>query len=130
MTIFWVIEFDYASRLHHGAIIRYVNYARELTALGHRVYFGAQFEARQRSHSDSCEWFRDLQETGILSGWIELCYAPPFARARAAALALSPVLSNPILKAAQSEVVRTVLAFAERAKVTSLSFQAVACSFW
>lgn len=116
MTILWVIEFDYASRNHHGAVIRYVNYAKELIRLGHRIYFAAEFQAKHRE--ESRRWFEDLRDAGAISGWIEVQYEPQ--AGRASALAFFPSLGNRLHRKSQVCVANIVLAFVQMENIDAV----------
>ena len=106
MTFLWVINFDYPVRMHDGSTLRHVNYARELQASGHTVYFGVKLDPKYRD--ESREWFRELREHGVISDFFELSYNPPPWRLRLAGITLHPYLANRILKAYQSETATAV----------------------
>lgn len=94
----WVIDFDYASRLHHGAMIRFVNYAAELTRLGHRVIFAAQIPAEVRPASH--DYFRALRDAGTIADFLEVAYRP--ARSPLSALLLHhPAWTNRLQRRSQ-----------------------------
>jgi glycosyltransferase involved in cell wall biosynthesis len=102
----WVIDFDYPTRLHHGATLRYVNYARELQSLGHTVYFAGQFNPKWLE--ESRHWFGELRQHGIITDFFELQYRPTRWRARLAAATVHPSLANCVLSRFQSETTRMV----------------------
>jgi glycosyltransferase involved in cell wall biosynthesis len=126
MTFLWVVNFVYPARLHHGSTLRHVNYARELQALGHKVYFGVQFEPEYLE--ESRQWFAGLREQGVISDFFELCYNPSTWHRRLATLMFHPYLANRILGKFQSDTTREV-----RALIAKLEISAVILSdrqFW
>lgn len=116
MKALWVIEFDYPSRNHHGALIRFVNYAWELMQLGHQIYFGVELQPDYRE--DSRRWFEELENNGTIAGWTELKYVPSASRARIGARLIFPSLSNWILNAAQLSVADAVKTFAREKDIS------------
>jgi glycosyltransferase involved in cell wall biosynthesis len=100
MTFLWVINFDYPTRMHHGSTLRHVNYARELQASGHTVYFGVKLDPKYCD--ESRQWFTELREQRVISDFFELSYNPPPWRLRLAGITLHPYLANRILKSYQS----------------------------
>ena len=106
MTILWVVNFEYPSRLHHGSTLRHVNYARELQALGHRVYFAVQFDPKWRD--ESRQWFAELRQQCIITDFFELQYRPTLWRARLATATLHPSLTNRVLGSFQSQTIGMV----------------------
>jgi len=97
LSILWVVDFDYSTRLHHGNVIRFVNYSRELLIRGHRVYVVTDFDAAYRDQSQM--WFSSLKDKGIISGFFELSYSPVRWRSWLAARAMYPGIVNWILRA-------------------------------
>ncbi len=100
MTFVWVVNFEYPTRLHHGSTLRHTNYARELQALGHKVYFGVEFEPEYLE--ESRQWFVGLREQGIISGFFELSYKPSPWHLRLAVLTFHPYFANRVLRRFQS----------------------------
>lgn len=96
MTLLWVIEFEYSTRLHHGAVMRFISYSKELRALGHRVFFAVLLE--EADPGPSRLWFQELVQGGVISGFFELEYAPPKRALSLSAWLFHPALSNPLLR--------------------------------
>ena len=105
-TFLWVVNFDYPTRLHHGSTLRHVNYARELQTLGHKVYFGVQFDPNYLEASR--QWFAELREQGIISDFFELAYEPLPRHRRLATLTFHPYLANRVLSKFQGVTTRRV----------------------
>ena len=106
MTFLWVVNFEYPTRLHHGSTLRHTNYARNLQALGHKVYFGVRFEPKYLE--ESRQWFAGLREQGIISGFFELSYKPFLWHLRLATLTFHPYLANRVLSKFQSDTTQKV----------------------
>jgi glycosyltransferase involved in cell wall biosynthesis len=106
LTFFWIINFDYPTRLHSGSTLRHVNYSRELMQQGHRVFLGVQFQPQYEEPSR--QWFASLREQGVIAGFFELSYAPPPGYLRMAAFTLFPSLGNVVLYRFQTVTTRTV----------------------
>jgi len=106
MTILWMVNFDYPTRLHHGSTLRHVNYARELQALGHRVFFGVRFDPKYLE--ESREWFTHLREQGVISDFFEISYVPAAWPRRLASLTFHPYLANRVLTRPQRETTLAV----------------------
>jgi glycosyltransferase involved in cell wall biosynthesis len=126
LTILWVVNFEYPTRLHHGSTLRHVNYARELQVLGHKVYFGVRFDPKYLE--ESREWFGQLREQGVISDFFELSYVPPPWPRRVAALTFHPYLANQVLTKPQGDATVAV-----RELMTKLDVNAVIVSdrdFW
>jgi glycosyltransferase involved in cell wall biosynthesis len=127
MTFLWVVNFDYPTRLHHGSTLRHVNYARELQAMGHTVYFVVQFDPRYLELSR--EWFRGLREQHVISDFFELSYNPSSWRLRLASLTLHPSLANRTLRSFQTETTREVKALIARLQANALILSDRQCWF-
>jgi glycosyltransferase involved in cell wall biosynthesis len=67
LRIKWFIEFQYSSRNHHGAILRFVNYSSEMLARGHQVSF--VISCRSADADCSLEWFEQLKQTKQISSY-------------------------------------------------------------
>jgi hypothetical protein len=115
LNILWVIDFEYSTRLHHGGVMRFVNYAHELQALGHSVYFGVVPEFSYRE--ETLVWLRSQVSEGTISGFMELHYEPPLGYRRTAARVLHPWLSNAALKEFQNETARETAEFLIRYQI-------------
>jgi glycosyltransferase involved in cell wall biosynthesis len=92
LTFLWFIDFDFSTRLHHGATLRYLNYSRELLALGHRVYFVVQLQAEEAELSR--RFFSELKEQGTFTDFFDCTYSYPRWKGCIAKLALLPAVAN------------------------------------
>jgi len=126
MTVLWIVNFEFPTRLHHGSTLRHVNYARELQRLGHDVYLGVQFDPLHLE--ESRKWFDELRQHEIISGFVELNYRPSTWHLRLAGATFHPYLANRILNRFQRETTRAV-----RQLIAGLDADAVILSdrqFW
>jgi glycosyltransferase involved in cell wall biosynthesis len=106
ITFLLIVNFEYPTRLHHGSTLRHVNYARELQVLGHKVYFGVQFEPKYLE--ESRQWFADLREQGVITDFFELSYEPSAWHLRLAAFTFHPQMANRVLKIFQRKTTMAV----------------------
>jgi glycosyltransferase involved in cell wall biosynthesis len=118
LNILWVIDFEYRSRLHHGGVLRFVNYARELQALGHRVYFAFLPEPEYRQETQA--WMRERIAEGVISGCVELHYRPHPNRRRLAAWMPHPKLSSSILRRSREETAHDVVEFLKARSIDAI----------
>lgn len=95
----WVIDFEHEKCLHHGAFIRYFNFAPELIAQGHTVTFAVNFLDPNRG--PSIEYFQRLKAQGIITDFLEANFEAPAWRFRAAAWLFHPGIVNLVLQSAQ-----------------------------
>ncbi len=102
----WIVDFDYPTRLHHGGVIRFINYSRELLKRGHRVYLATHFEPAYREAS--LIWFASLEEQGIITEFFELSYSPPRRKSWLAARVMHPGVGNWILRKPQDAATQSV----------------------
>jgi glycosyltransferase involved in cell wall biosynthesis len=92
LTFLWFIDFDYSTRLHHGATLRYFNYSRELLAVGHQVYFVIQLHAGEAKLSRA--FLSELKQQGTFTNFFNCTYSCPRWKRRIATLAILPSLAN------------------------------------
>src|SRR5438105_3205156 len=104
LTFLWFIDFDFSTRLHHGATLRYLNYSRELLALGHHVYFVVQLQAEEAELSR--RFFSGLKEQGSFTDFFECTYSYPRWKGRIATLAVLPPVANRWLARNQSPALK------------------------
>jgi glycosyltransferase involved in cell wall biosynthesis len=102
LNLLWVIDIDYSTRRHHGAMLRYLNYARQLMAAGHRVYFVVQAEPGE-FHRER-EFFDQLRRDGAFADFFECSYSYPRWKTRLATMSILPSLGNQWLAADQAPV--------------------------
>lgn len=115
LNFLWVIDVDYSTRLHHGAMLRYLNYSRRLLASGHRVYF--LVESPTPEFHREREFFSQLRADGAFTDFFEASYRFPRWKNRLATLTVLPSLSNLWLSAEQSRVARECRALAARLEI-------------
>lgn len=114
VNFLWVIDVDYSTRHHHGAMLRYLNYSRQLIAAGHRVYFLVQSQPEfQRER----EFFDELRQDGAFTDFFECAYSFPRWKNRLAALSLLPSLGNRLLSSEQSQVVNYCRELADKLQI-------------
>jgi glycosyltransferase involved in cell wall biosynthesis len=106
LTFLWIVDFDYPTRLHHGGVIRFLNYSRELLKRGHRVYLATHFDPAYREAS--LIWFASLKDQGITTEFFELSYSPPRRKSWLAARVMHPGLGNWILRKSQNIAIQSV----------------------
>lgn len=86
-TFLWIIDLDYATRLHHGGLLRYINLARELVLQGHSVTFAVIYEGdRERGQA----WMESLQADGVCTNHCELIIPPTLVKWSRLATVLLP----------------------------------------
>ena len=102
----WIVDFDYPTRLHHGGVIRFINYSRELLKRGHIVYLATHFDPAYRDAS--LIWFASLKEQGIITEFFELSYSPPRRKSWLAARVMHPRVGNWILRKSQNAATQSV----------------------
>ena len=83
--------------------MRFISYSKELRALGHRVFFAVLLE--EADPGPSRLWLQELVQSGVISGFFELEYAPTQRALSLAAWLFHPALSNPILRRFRKPVV-------------------------
>ena len=101
-----MVDFDYPTRLHHGGVIRFVNYSRELLLRGHRVYLATHFDPAYRE--ESLLWFASLREQGIITEFFELSYFPQRWQFWLAARVMHPGVGNWVLRKYQNATTQSV----------------------
>jgi glycosyltransferase involved in cell wall biosynthesis len=102
----WIVDFDYPTRLHHGGVIRFINYSRELLKRGHRVYLATHFDPAYQEAS--LIWFASLKDQGIITEFFELSYLPPRRKSWLAARVMHPGVGNWILRKSQNATTQSV----------------------
>lgn len=102
LNLLWVIDVDYSTRHHHGAMLRYLNYSRQLIAAGHRVYFLVQSPSVE-FHRER-EFFDHLKQERTITDFFECGYSYPPWKSRLAALSILPSLGNRWLASEQAAV--------------------------
>ncbi len=100
----WFIDFAYSSRNHHGGILRFLNFSRELIARGHQVYL--IYTVQTADAAATQEWFQGLQNSGAISGFARLeLLLPPRWRVRLGTLLFHPAFNDYLLRSARKEVI-------------------------
>ena len=98
----WFIEFDYRSGMRHGATLRFINYAKELTAKGHDVYFVVR-RRRTDSAVEKRAALAKLVEERVIAGYYEFEYSFPRLRGKAVHAVCYPAIENRVLAEYQQE---------------------------
>jgi glycosyltransferase involved in cell wall biosynthesis len=101
LNFLWVIDFEHEKRLHHGALMRYFNFAPELLAMGHRVVFAVNF--LDADPDPGIQYFHELKARGIFTDFVAANFDAPAWRLRAAARLIYPGLANSILRPVQQK---------------------------
>lgn len=99
MRILWIIDFEYGPRFHHGAYLRFFNFAPQLIAQGHSVTFVVNFT--DPDPRPSIEYLRDLKTQGVFTDFVEATYEVPLWRRRVSARLIYPGLMNMVLRGNQ-----------------------------
>ena len=99
-NILWVIDIDYSTRHHHGAMLRFRNYSKHLIAGGRRVYWLVQSQSGE--FEGEREFLEQLRDERALTDFFECRYSVPRLRTRLASLSLLPSIGNRWLAAQQN----------------------------
>jgi glycosyltransferase involved in cell wall biosynthesis len=91
-NLLWVIDVDYSTRHHHGAMLRFRNYSKRLIASGRRVYWLVQSHSGE-FHRER-EFFEQLRDEGAITDFFECSYTAPRWRTRLATVSILPGLGN------------------------------------
>ena len=103
-SILWILDFDYSVGLRHGATMRYVHLARELTTLGNTVHFAVTnhpwVHREERNH-----YLDKLHTEGHLAGYhVFAPYECSRWRRWVGKLALYPGVANALLRRARQSL--------------------------
>ena len=112
LVFFWVTEFDYGAREHHGGYLRYFSLSRELLRMGHEVYFIAVLKPAEFELGSA--WFSSLKSQGHLTGFTAITYEPRRARVTWATRLLHPYAGNLLLASDRANALRHVSQFAQQ----------------
>src|ERR1700761_9478530 len=115
LNFLWVIDVDYSTRHHHGAMLRYLNYSRQLLSAGHRVYFVVQSQP-ENFHRER-EFFEELKNDSAFTDFFECSYSCPRWKNRLATLSLFPALGNKWLASEQAAVANYCSALAHKLNI-------------
>lgn len=110
LNFIWVIDFEYGTRLHHGALIRYFNFAPELIAQGHTVTFAVNFLDLDRG--PGIQYFQELKSRGVFTDFIEANLEAPAWRLQVAARLIYPWLGNFVMRPVQKKFAARIDAIA------------------
>jgi len=108
LNFLWIIDFDYATRAHHGGSVRYFNFAPELLALGHTVTFVVRFAETDKEAGRA--WFDAQKQAGVFTDYIEVDWRIPRWRSRLATALVYPGLAARILRPVYREATGRLLA--------------------
>jgi len=105
----WVIDLNYAARLHHGGLLRYFNLARELVAQGHSVTFAVCY---QDDPEKGREWMESQKAQRVCTKHCALTL-PPLPRWNKLATLLLPfgmhrLAIRPFVRATSSAITGTL----------------------
>jgi glycosyltransferase involved in cell wall biosynthesis len=118
LKLLWIIEFDYAQRLHHGGYLRYFNLAPELLRLGHQVRFFVRFQGPDAGQSRL--HFQKLKADGIFTDFVE---SPPVIDARRSflhKLSLHPATAQSAFECAEAGTVEAIRNLIQAGDVNAL----------
>jgi len=108
--LLWLVDLEYATRLHHGATLRQLNYSRELIDLGCQVHFGVNFEPENLRAGE--QFFQGLKDCGSITDFFPLREAPHVSELGANACIISSRRTFPLVEAIRN-VVPVVLDFGD-----------------
>ena len=118
LRLLWVVNLDPTVGENHGAGMRFLNFARELSLAGAHVYFAVNaFPDDDRSALE--QFLSKLQKDGIIAGWIVLEYRYTVWQGRIGSLALHTGLSNWILRDRQSSTMEMLRSFNKNNGITA-----------
>lgn len=100
LNFLWFINFDYSTRNHNGATLRFFNYSRQLVAKGHRVYFFVQETAEDEQIK---QFFNELKAGGIMTDVHFCTYLCPPWKTSLASLLVFPSLANAMVASGQKQ---------------------------
>jgi glycosyltransferase involved in cell wall biosynthesis len=126
LNFLWIIDFEYESCRHHGALLRYFNFAPALIAQGHSVTFAVNFLDMDRG--PSVQYLQKLKAQGVFTDFIVTNFEAPLWRIRAAAHLMYPGLANMVLRPVQREFAARIDAIArerESSVILISSFRAL-----
>jgi glycosyltransferase involved in cell wall biosynthesis len=110
LNFLWIIDFEHGPRFHHGAFIRYFNFAPELIKQGHTVTFAVNILDQDRG--PSVEYFQKLKAEGVFTDFVEVNFEAPRWRIWASARLIYPGLANAVLRPPQQEYAARIDALA------------------
>jgi glycosyltransferase involved in cell wall biosynthesis len=112
VSIAWCLSLECQFGLQQGGALRYVNIAKALSALGHKVIF-LLVRWRGADHSALCSFLDHLVDDGTIAAYqLVDPYSRPRWLGRVAALLIDPRVSDYLLRPWQSGMVQEVLAVA------------------
>jgi polysaccharide biosynthesis protein PslH len=115
LNFLWVIDFEYKARLHHGAYIRFFNFAPELIKKGHRVIFAVNY--LDEATEPSVRYLQQLRAESILTDFVGVNFAAPLWRIWLSARLVYPGLAKPVLRSAQRKSVQQIDEIAAKHRV-------------
>ena len=98
LRFLWIIDFEFVSRLHHGAYMRYFNFAPQMLAKGHSVTFVVNFVDSDRQPAR--DYFKELKSAGRFTEFFEIDFDVEYWRLKLSPRLVHPGLSNVVLRAA------------------------------
>jgi glycosyltransferase involved in cell wall biosynthesis len=104
LRLLWMIGLDHHSRMRHGGNLRWFNLSRELLLRGHRVHFAINRQPTPELAGRRA-YLEELRREKVISGFVELDYAPPAGLGRAANLLTHPALVDRCLRSGRAPVI-------------------------
>jgi len=114
LRILWLIDFEYSSRLHHGAYIRYFNFAPRLLARGHSVVFAVNFIDSDRQPAR--KYLEELKAAGIFTDFVETNLEIEPWRLKAGLKLVYPAFSNLFVRPTYQQFASTIDAIAAKTR--------------
>lgn len=118
LRLLWVVNLDPSVGENHGAGMRFLNFARELSSAGGHVYFAVNaYPDDDRSALE--QFLSKLQKDGLIAGWVVTEYRYTVWQGRLGSLALHTGLSNWVLRERQSSAMKTLRSFVRDNGITA-----------
>jgi glycosyltransferase involved in cell wall biosynthesis len=112
LRVLWVVDPDFGAARHHGAVLRYLAYAREMVARGHQVWF--MVDDKQGDGAEKRRHLEALRRERTITGYVQLRYAPERRKRRVAAWLGHPAAGNRLLRSEQAEATARLQDVVER----------------
>lgn len=116
LRLLWVVTLDPTVAEHHGAGMRFLNFARELSKAGAQVYFAANvWNEKDRPALE--QFLSKLKSDGVIAGSILTDYRYSVRRGRIGALGFYPGLTDWLLRDIRRKPASELLSFAREHNV-------------
>lgn len=118
LRLLWVVTLDPGVGEHHGAGMRFLNFARELSKAGAQVYFVANvWDERDRPGLE--RFLNKLESEGAIAGSLLIEYRYSVQQGRIGALGFYPGLTEWLLRDIRRKPAEELLNFAKRHDITA-----------